>query len=419
MLKYFFYKVVIFFYCKEKHTDPLIFLKGRTRFIKNMSLMSRFKDRIKFIYHMAQNVFYHQLKVQTEDDVYFWNTVINCEKNKEAKSLLKSRSLKSEPFTLVKSYKVVKSFRFYSQAIANFFFSFLSLLDYGKYELYPLHHFFRLRSAIHFQSPKEIHLFSTYYLPFYLFINSNFGKSQLFVYMGNAPLNFVYKYGTYVNLTMVLSNVSQEKELQALIERGDIDLKYSVAVVGSNTNIDKMKGFSKTVKYRLGFFSEGWWQRNLTNGFSIEDPKSLREHLKSPFTNRASVEIKLFNYIYEYARKNRISFSLYLHPCEERALKNGFIPPYLEKIDDSICQLGTKESGVSNFYEVEIGITALPSASIVTDRSSEGLKTLFLSNQMLDKHNINHDAEKLYTDVNEIEITSFEDLELKISKLGK
>jgi hypothetical protein len=211
-----------------------------------------------------------------------------------------------------------------------------------------------------------------------------------------------------------------KKELRVLIDNGDFNLLCSEIIIGENTNIYKLKKFSKEKKFTIGFFSEGWWQRDMSNaGFSIEDSVRLVEHLKLPLSARASTEIKLFDLVYKLAKKYKYTFSLYLHPCEERALKKGFIPPYLKKIDDETCLLGTKESGVSNFYEVKVGVTMLPSSSIITDRSSEGLKTFFLSNQMLVKHAINHGAGKLYKDVNEIEIVSFEGLDFQLSRLDK
>lgn len=346
------------------------------------------------------------------DGVYFLDTVSNSAQSEKLKGVLISSFGDRQPFCLLENHAIAKSFPFYFYSILNFLFSFLSVLDLSSYRLYPLYQFFRLRESSRLHRPVEFHLFSTYYLPFYMLINARVACEKLYVYMGNSPLCFVYKYGVYENLSLVLSNQSQKKDLLALISEKLFHLPGSTITIGVNTNVERLKNFSKEKKYSIGFFSEGWWQRDMSNnGFSVESSNALLKHLEKPLCAKAKLEVELFQVLYEYARVHGLTFALYLHPCEERAFEKGFLSPYLKKIDSKICHLGSKDAGVSNFYEVDIGVTMLSSSSIITDRSSEKLKTIYLSNHMLDEYEVIHRAKKSYKDDNEIEVSSFKELE--------
>jgi hypothetical protein len=252
-----------------------------------------------------------------------------------------------------------------------------------------------------------LHVFSTYYLPYYLLVNSNVVSVDVFIYFGNAPLNFPYRYGCFKSTSVYFANKGQFEEAKILRDRGVLEFdSYSIATAGSK---------AKEYSWDLGFFSEGWWLRRSGDGFSIENVDALKKKLaKNRPLKAASLEFDLLGLAVNFAKENNLRLAIFLHPSECRMVEKGISSPYLKFIDNENIFIGENILGISDFASAKIGITMLPSSSIITDRGALGLKTMYLNSLYLEKYSLFHQFEKLYVAETDIPVSHINDFPIAL-----
>lgn len=384
---------------------------------KKMTLREILRDRMRLIFNIGKNLWFHKIKDENDSGLIFSSTVLSEKAKREIKYRLKGEASKKNPYALLPqkcSNRASVPLIVYKEYLKDVALSFLSLFDLNQYELYPLFEFFRYKNCLINTDVRELHIFSTYSPSHYLLSLLDLDSADKYVYAGNAPLNSKWNHGVFKNINYVTSNPIQVKEIRKLNVSKSL-VFYDVKILqGVNLNQLYLKDASKNINYKIGFFSEGWWLRRPGDGFTIEDPLLLKKYLDLPRNDRANTEIKLFERLLRLARDHNIPLAVYPHPSEERAVSKGFTSPYEDWIDDEVCFYGAKMHGISNFFEVAVAVTMLPDSSIITDRSSVGLKTIYCSELMLNKQVTEPSFtcfRKIVKSECEYELDKFEDLD--------
>ena len=194
-------------------------------------------------------------------------------------------------------------------------------------------------------SVRELHIFNTYSPAFYLISLLEIKPGKKFVYAGNAPLNTKWNQGLFHDVTYITSNPIQASELRELSERKLVIFENVEILGGSNLNQLYLEAAPKIFKYKLGFFSEGWWLRRAGDGFALEDNNLLARHMESKSSDRAALE-GLFECLLRVCKDKDLTLSFYSHPCENnRAKARGFAGPFDKFIDSQMCFYGSKVQG--------------------------------------------------------------------------
>lgn len=352
------------------------------------------RDRSRFVFHMLKNILYADNECISRQGAYIISPISSPNVEQYAPVIATdSTSLCLLIPSRGKSKLILRRLWPY---LSDLLFSLLAFLDFNRYELYDLYNFFRKRNVIIAGNVRELHVFGFYNPSCYLLCCEPHPGAEIYVYSGNAPLNYPHKHGYFKGLHLVVSNPSQAKEIEILDDRGAVSLEDTQVLLGRNHHASALAAMPTAQRYDIGFFSEGWWLRRDGDGFSIEDAAMLRSHLQRPKQAKARMELMLFEHLANRAKRAGHTVALYLHPCEERAISRGFDHPYTRWIDDQTCFYGMKAEGISNLHEAALAVAMLPSASIITDRSAIDMPTVYCSRSMLEQHEIDEVFEKLY-----------------------
>lgn len=300
----------------------------------------------------------------------------------------------------------------------DFLLSLLSLIDFHNYELRGISNFINEKNALLIKNPKELHIFGIPKVEKYLLSSWNGINIKKFIHFGNSPL-VNKKIGYYKNTTLVTGGKRQIEEITYHTKISNMVLQ-DVALVNNGNSFDIfLDKFNKNERYDVGFFSEGFWMRD-KNGMSIEDPEILHKYLlNKKENNMALLEKKLFNECIRVAKKNNLKLSIYLHPCEERMIKNGIDSPFLDYIDNKSVFLGEKKNGFSNIYESKIAVLTLPTSSIILDCYEINKPIICASKKLLDEYEIKTDNLDLGYNGNfysGIQIDNLKDLKKKLEQ---
>lgn len=388
-----FLKAVIQLYSSSKKSEVFASVTDRLHHSslhltsqKELTLRQILRDRARLIFNILKNINHYKIKDDDGSGLIFVSSVLSTRKQNEIRFLLKGDVSKASAFPLLPEKDPSKRFtpiNVYIENLKDVMLCLLSIFDFNQYELYPLTSFFKYKNCLIYVSVRELHIFNTYSPAFYLLSLLKLESAKKYVYTGNAPLNQKWNQGLFHGVTYVCSNPIQALELEEMRKQKFVILKNVEVRVGSNLSQLYLERAPKDFKYKVGFFSEGWWLRRPGDDFSLEDEELLERHVQSKVSDRAALEVQLFERLMRVCKANCLTLSFYPHPCEDRARARGFVGPFDKFIDNDICCYGSKVRGISNFFEVECGVTMLSDSSIITDRSSCDLKTLFCSEDML------------------------------------
>ncbi len=374
-----FIKLIILLFFRNKSVKQESYLKNRLVGIRDNYLLAFLYDRLGLVYSLVRlSGVKFTFSIEKESD--FYASIVTSEKVQQEAEYAIGKKLDALD---VKNIRVsVLNCKFWLIYISNIVIALFSLFDLSLVRYASLSRFFRYRLALNSSlRVNELYLIGVHSPSMYALLSSLKNEQVYFVAVLNDPsVNTLKKHGDFQGVNIAIRNETHLKELEILKKKGVADFsEEKVVKVGNSAQLYLDQFDQSQKKYEIGFFTEGWWMRDFETGFSIEDTDKLNLHLETPLRFEAELEIDLLKMTLQFCKENKFKMAIYLHPCELRARENGICSPFEKFIDNDVCFYGEKLEGISNIFESEIAITVLPTASLITDRSEYGLKTIFLS----------------------------------------
>jgi hypothetical protein len=410
------------YYCAETnqiHKKALLSRLKKSR-KKKISIGLTLIDRIRFIL----KILYFPFKLSFgeynyDENIFISDTIYNSERmaiRKYKINQLNGNGKNAQPIIRKNNFRIknVQDLLIVKVWLFDLLLSFLSLIDTNSYKLHFFSSFIFGKNAVLLSKPEEIHIFRIDRAEQYLLSAWSCSGTRKYIHSPNGPL-LSSKYGHYSNLTFVMSGHGQIEELESYVKSEDIILNNVKITINGNAYGLFIDRFDKTAKYEVGFYSEGYWMRD-QYGYSIEDPIKLNKYLEQEDNKKARIEKELLLECIRIAKKYKYKIAIYLHPCEERMQKKGFISPHIGKIDNDLIFFGEKIKGFSNIFECKVGVVAMPGCSIILDRYNINKPTICSSYELLEAFNIKYNYDHGFYKSPGIIIKDIGELKTKIFK---